>query len=130
MAITGYGGQLQVDISGTYTQVAEVKDIDGPNQDSTAIDVTHLQSPNNTREYLPGLQEPGIINVTANFTATGCNTMYGFFRVTKAWRALFSNGSKWDFSGHMSSFGTTIPLEEAAGMTFAIKVTGKPLFTM
>jgi hypothetical protein len=128
MAIVSYGGSLQVDISSVYTSVGDVLSINGPQMDTPQLDVTHLNSPNYTRQYLPGMTEPGQVDVEIWYTTAQAIILFGFFRVTKSWRINFSNGSKWDFSGHISTF-TTNQAVDTATMNFSIKVTGAPTLT-
>lgn len=129
LAIVGVGAKLQVDISSVYTDVVEIVSIDGPQIQVGDVDVTHLQSPNQFREFLPGLGDGGVLNMEANYTKAQMNTLYGFLRVTKPWRILFSDGSKWDLNGYINAISTTAPLEDESAMPFSIKVTGKPVFT-
>lgn len=129
MAIIGVGAKIQVDISGTYTDIAEVVSIGGPDITVGDVDVTHLQSANAAKEFIAGLLDGGAVTMEANFTAAQYNTLYGFARSTKSWRITLSNGSKFDFSGHWNALGMQNPLEEEVQMPFTIKVTGKPTFT-
>lgn len=129
MAMLGIGGKLQIDLSGVYTDIAEVTAIGGPQITVADVDVTHLLSANQFKEFLAGWGDGGVLQCEANFTPAQLATLYGQIRVTKAWRMLFSNGSKWDFNGHLNALNTDNPLEEEVSMPFSIKITGKPVFT-
>lgn len=44
--------------AGTYTNIAEPLDIGAQGETGTFVDVTNLDSPDETREYIPGLLDP------------------------------------------------------------------------
>lgn len=51
----------------TYTTIAEVGDVDGPESSNTVIDVTSQDSSNRTKERIMGLRDPGEVSLTANW---------------------------------------------------------------
>lgn len=71
MADIGYGSAFSISTSVTsplsYTQVAEVTDIDWAGITIGKEDVTHLGSPNAYREYKPTLVDPGTIALEGNW---------------------------------------------------------------
>lgn len=128
-AIVAVGGKLQVDIASVFTDVVEIVSIQGPDIEVGTIDVTHLQSPNQFKEFIAGLGDGGTLVCEGNFTPAQYNTLYGFLRVTKPWRVILSNGSRFDANGHITMLGNGMPLEEEVHMPVSIKLTGKPTFT-
>lgn len=52
----------------TYTQIAEVKSIKSFEMTTPVVDVSHLQSPLFTQEKLPGMIQPGTVELSGNFT--------------------------------------------------------------
>jgi hypothetical protein len=50
-----------------YTEMLEVKTIKPNIATIPVVDATHLQSPNATQEKLPGLIQPGTVDITGNF---------------------------------------------------------------
>lgn len=129
MAILSAGAKLQVDIASVYTDVIQIMSIGGPQITVADVDVTHLQSSNVFKEFIAGFGDGGVVQLEAIYDKAQLATLYGFIRTTKVWRILFSDSSKWDFSGHINALSTDQPLEEEVGSPFAIKVTGKPTFT-
>ncbi len=129
MAVIGAGSKLQVSISSSLTDVAEVVSINGPQITFTDVDITNLQSANVFKEFMAGFGDGGTVVLDCNFTAAQMTTLYGMVRVTQVWRVLFSNASKWDFSGYINAISTDIPLDEEINMPISIKVTGKPTYT-
>jgi hypothetical protein len=71
LADIGYGSAFSISSSTTspisYTQVAEVTDIDWAGITIGKEDVTHLGSPNAYREYKPTLVDPGTISLEGNW---------------------------------------------------------------
>jgi hypothetical protein len=67
----GYGSAFSISTSTTspvsYTQVAEVTDIDWAGITIGKEDVTNLGSPNAYREYKPTLVDPGTISIEGNW---------------------------------------------------------------
>jgi len=129
MAITGAGGKLQVTIASVLTDVAGVYSIKGPDITVDAINVSTLQSTNVFKEFISGFGDGGSVTLECRYTAAQFSTLYGLIRATQVWRVLFSDGSKWDFSGLLTAMSTDIPLEEDVTMPMTIKVTGKPTFS-
>lgn len=52
-----------------YVDVAEIATINFSGVSVDQVDVTHLKSPNNMQESIPGLLKPGTIDLTGNFVA-------------------------------------------------------------
>jgi hypothetical protein len=134
------GTKLQFDLDGigSYTDIADVRSVTPPSMTTGVSEVTHLLSPNNTREYVPGLIEGGEASFTIYMTKTQVPTIVSLFRVVCFWRILFplidaeTVNSKWDFKGFITDAGTdemTIEGEDAVTMPIKIKVTEKPTFT-
>lgn len=70
-AVIGYGSAFSIGNALTspitYTQVAEVTDIDWAGITIGKEDVTNLGSPNAYREYKPTLVDPGTISIDGNW---------------------------------------------------------------
>jgi hypothetical protein len=70
-AAIGYLATLSIGDSSSpigYTAVAELKTIKPNIATVPVIDATHLLSPSATEEMLPGLNKPGTLDFTGNFT--------------------------------------------------------------
>lgn len=129
MGVLAAGSYFSYESGGVYTALAEVMDISGPNGTVGDVDITHLLSSNVAKDYIPGFHDGGTVSFTMRFNAANLATMYGFIRSSKYWRITCSNGSKWDFYGHINGYGTEVPLEEDITQTFQFKLSGKPTFT-
>lgn len=51
-----------------FTEVGEAVSISPPNPSRGTVEKTHLKSPNKTREYGPGMIEPGEATLVLNYT--------------------------------------------------------------
>jgi hypothetical protein len=72
LAAIGYGSALSIGVglipsSATYTQIIEITDIDPSGIEVGKEEVTHLGSLNATKEYVPGLIEPGTLGFEGNW---------------------------------------------------------------
>ncbi len=69
-AIDGYGTTFEVETapnSGVYYELAEVVNVTPPTSTVDDIEVTHLQSPDRTKEYIPGLKDYSETPLTLNW---------------------------------------------------------------
>lgn len=68
----GYGTIVRVgrdDGAGniTFTQLLGIDDIDLPSAQADEIEVTHMQSPNNTKEFIGGLIDNGEVSIGMHY---------------------------------------------------------------
>lgn len=77
-AFSGVGAQFQRG-DGTsaesFTAIAEVNSIGGPNMSRDVIDVTSLDSTGGYREFIAGFRDGGEVSLTMNFTLAGYSDM-------------------------------------------------------
>ncbi len=67
-ATPGFGTLLQVgNGAGTYTTLAEVKDMTGPNLQHDTEEVTHHQSPGRFKEFIATLIDGGEVTFSMNY---------------------------------------------------------------
>lgn len=112
----------------TYTALAEVTDITPPSDNIDVIDVTHMASPNATREYVLGLNDPGECSFTINFVpGTGADATLQAWRAARNVRSCrinFPNGVRWTFDGILTGYSPTVPTGDKMTADVTIKVTG------
>ena len=68
MAISTENTFLMVESSGTYSKLLDIKEFPDLGKAPNTIDVTTLTD--HQRMYIMGLKDPGILEFTANYTAT------------------------------------------------------------
>ncbi|MEW9838236.1 phage tail tube protein [Mesorhizobium marinum] len=77
-AAIGYGSVFEVSTNGgsSWTEIAEVFSITPPSDTVDVIDATHMASPNRTREFVLGLQDPGEASFEMNFVPGSASDAY------------------------------------------------------
>jgi len=130
-ATAGPGFVLEYDDtgSGTFTPVAEVKDIKGPEQVLASVDATNQDSANNYKEWVATLIDGGAVTfpiqlIPGNSSHVRLLTLLQD-RLTVAWQIILaSTGYKITFSGFVDKYGTNEPVANILTADISIKVTG------
>lgn len=138
-AISGPGFLLQMGAqagnSGSFTTVAEVKDITGPAVSLDVVDVTNQDSPGGFEEIIPSIRRAGDVDFDVNFDpASGTHdgaTGLLFLAKTKTkrgWRLLLNDpdDSYLAFDGYVVGFQWKAPVAGVLAATTKIRVTGQP----
>lgn len=121
--------------AGVFTDFAEVYDIDGPGIDRTMIDVSHMTSPNYSREFVPGFVDWGEVTVeiaylptAAVIIATITDLTTTDFSTLDTWRIIpaGTSGYTWTFKGYCKSFKQKLALDDVLKASMTIKLSGKP----
>lgn len=115
-----------------FTTVAEVKSLSGPNLAAAVIDVTSMDSANNTREFITSLIDPGELSFQVNFLP-GLASQQALVtdmknRTRRNFKIVWTDtaGTTWSFAGIITSFQPSSATEEALSASVTIKVTGFP----
>lgn len=131
-AIAGPGFLLQVNNAGTYTTIAEVKDISGPETSVDVVEVTNQDSPDNFEEIIPTLKRGGTTSFDVNFVpsdATHDSTtgLLAFLnsRTKKEWQIILpGTGLSVQFDGYVVKWGPKFPVANVATASMDIRVSG------
>lgn len=112
-----------------FTTVAEVKSIQGPNTQTAVVDVTHMGSDDNTREFLPTLIDPGDLSFNVNFlpgnaTHTGLRTDQKN-RTRRNWKLVFTDAAAttYSFAGYVTGVNISSEIEGVLGGAITLKLT-------
>lgn len=115
-----------------YAAVGEAVSIQPPQPTRETVDVTHLGSPNGTREFKGTLRDPGEAEVTFNFTDAAyakASTLFGSDDV-QAFRIEYPDGATEDFDGIVTGKPQeAIEVDGVRRFSLPIKVTGLPVYT-
>lgn len=129
-AAIGYGSAFAVESaagSASYTPLAEVTDITPPSESVDVIDVTHMASPDSTREFIQGLMDPGEVSLEMNFDPGGSTDdfirAWRSSRETRSCKITFPNSAVWTFSAFVTGYEPQIPLDGKMTATLTCKVT-------
>lgn len=115
----------------TYTKVAfEVTSITSPGITRETIDATHLESPDDFREYIAGLMDTDPATIAFNYTADAADPLYAAMIAGKGdFRITFPNGVKFDFMGIPQAWKPGDPSTTTMAGEFTVKPYGKPTLT-
>lgn len=130
----GYGGTLELaDYANpsVYTYIHEVRDFTLPSETTGTEDVTHMQSPNRTREFISTLTDPGEISWDMNLVPGSASDLYlmGTKGKKQVWRYTFPSGHQFIGIGERTSYEKTAPVEGRMASTVTFKISGEPSLT-
>lgn len=137
----GYGSTLSVgDDNVTFTPVAGAKIMAPPAKKRARIDVTDLQSPNETREGMAGWLDPGNVPFTLYLREDQYVILDGYLNdgVTRYWKLELplvgtqTVKAKWVWQGFLSELGSpeiSSDGDNALMCQCTIENTGRPTFT-
>lgn len=117
--------------STTYTKVGfEITTITSPGMTRETIDVTHLESEDDAREYIAGLLDTDPATIAFNYNASATDALYAAMLAGKGdFRITFPNGVKMDFSGIAQSWKPGDPSTTTMAGEFTVKPSGIPTLT-
>lgn len=129
-----FGDQPTFGASTVWTAFAKVVEIgSGVKVEADDIETSHMESPDDFKEWDPGWADGGEVQFKIQFEKAHNEVVYGLFRQPKGFRMILPDaplpsGSKWKFNGYIKGFGNE---SERTGLTTAditIKIVGKPEF--
>jgi len=119
-----------------FVPVAEVTNLTGPGLSLDTIEVTHFESPDAFREFIPSLKDPGSISIDMNFLPSNLNqqkflTDY-LNRTRRNFQVVWSDADSttWQFGGYVVSFEPSAAIDDKLSASAEIKVTGQPDFAV
>jgi predicted secreted protein len=137
-ATIGYGTPFYIkDTSASpdvFVVVGEVTSITPPNFTRDTVDVTHTESNNGWREFIPGLKDAGETKIEGNyvFSSNTDDLILAQFNTTTLTQCKIQyNGNSSQtatFSGIVTGYEKTAPVDDKMGFTLTVKVTGEVTF--
>lgn len=135
-AKSGFGSSfLYGSTSPAATALGEVLSIAGPALEGPTIKVTNMASPAfgsgaGAEEKLAAIGDAGKVNVEVNMLKTEVTALYALFMKNgEFWQVLWSQGSKWDFTGILVKMEFMAETAKQITMKLTIDVSGVPTFT-
>jgi hypothetical protein len=133
-ATIGLGTKFEylVTAPSTYAIVGEAVSIQPPQPVRETVDVTHLMSPDGTREFLGTLRDGGEAEVTFNHTDAAYAIASDLFLDddTQTFRITYPDGATEVFSGIVTGKPSeAIEVDSVRRFSLPIKVTGLPVYT-
>ena len=131
-AIIGYGTTFSVETvagNGIYVELAEITNLTPPNMSVDDIEVTHMQSPDRTKEFIAGLADPGEMSLEMNFIpGSSSDDLILAWRAagdTRSCRIDYADNSAVDtFPAYVKSYSSTMGVAEALKASLSLKVAG------
>ena len=115
----------------TYDTVAEVFSITPPTMQRDTEEVTHLNSPNRYKEFIPTLMEGGDASMGLNFEPSVVVSLIAAFEAgTGKYKITYPDGATLIFSGIVTSFEPGEITNSKMSSVLTIKPTGKPVFAV
>ncbi len=118
----------------TYTALAQVLSVNGPNLSADTVDVTNNDSPNGWREFIPGLKDGGEIEVVLVFDPNDATfvTLRDYLGTSEFYRVEWpqftstSSGDRVSVGGIVTGVEIESETEDRLEATVTVKVSGAP----
>lgn len=112
-----------------FTALAEVVSITPPSDQLDIYEVTHLTSPNRTKEFRAGFSDPGECQVVINFIPGGADdTVLQGIRNSGAvgnYRITYNSGDTWTFAAICTGYQPgEVTHDDRISATLTFKLTG------
>lgn len=130
-AQAGYGTKFAIKIDNTYTLAGEVTSVTPPGVSRETIDVTHLNSDEQTKEFIGSLIEGGEASVTINYIPSASDILLNAFTENGGageFRITYPKGDfQMDFRGIITGYEQgDIVVDDKLSATLTIKCSGRP----
>lgn len=134
-AFSSWSTVIQYEVTpggGSFTDVAELKDITPPDFAVEDLEVTHQTSSDGYKEYIPGLVEGGEVTFDVNWVPGNATQQAVMAKIGGAainWRIVYPTAVdyRWAFKAYVKGVNSKAPLSGAAEGSLTLKVTGKPV---
>lgn len=129
-ARSGFGSKFKRDDgTGTFVEIAECLDFDGPNVSQITLDATNQDSPGWGEKIVAGIREVGDITFQMHVLqgSTSQNLLWADLGSTtaRAYRLYHPNGVNYiGFSGFVTAIGRTQPVKDKMMFSVTVSVTG------
>lgn len=130
-AILGYGTFFELETaagSGVFEKIAEATSITPPTETTDSVEVTHMESEDQTREFIPGLIDPGELGLDLNWIpGSDTDELLRAWRERRRCRLTFPNDVTWTFTAFKTSYSGETPMEGKMAGSLTAKVSGSIL---
>jgi len=135
-ASLGYGSVFAIMAENSpdnFVDIGEITNISPPSFSLDQVDVTHMQSPNNYREFIPGLIDPGEASFDMNFVPGSASDLriQELMNLSpgtdhrRTMKITYPNHVTWSFSGMVTGYEPAVPVDDKMTATVTIKVSGQ-----
>lgn len=131
MAMSGVGVRFMksnMATSPTFTAIAEINDIDGPNRTRKTISTTSLDTTGGYETFIGGFRDGGTITANMNFTHAAYEAMVDEFELETAcnYEIRFPDADKTclKFAAVVTDVGMKIPKDDKISAPVTLKISG------
>jgi len=127
-AVIGYNTDFAIYNGSTYVDVAEVTSITWPGYSRDAIDATNMASPDQFREYIPGLMDAGEVTIEMNYVPNHADVIIAALTAATAgqFKITAANGANVVFTAIVTAYQPQAPVDDKMTASATFKITGKP----
>lgn len=138
MGISAFGTLLKKGDGGSpesFTAIAEVSNIGGPNLSLDPIDVTHHSSTAGWKEFVGGLLDGGEVSFEINYDPVGAthDASTGLIadmvaRTMRNFQLVFpdTGNTTWSFAALVTAFEPSEPVDDKLAASITLKLSGQP----
>lgn len=127
--LNAFGVVFELAEGSSFTPIANVTNIDGPETERETIDVTAHDSPDAWREFVGGLKDGGEVSLELNYDPREHDTLLAQFDSDDLvpCRLRWPNDiGHWTFPAIMTAFKPGAPVDDKLAAETTWKVSGKP----
>lgn len=135
-AFAGVGTKFQrsnMATSPTFSDIAEINDIDGPNMSRNTYDTTSLDTTGGYRTFIAGFRDGGEVKLEMNFTEAGYAAMKADFESDDLvdYKIILpdTGATTLDFAALVTGLGAKIPNDGKVTATVTLKISGEVTLT-
>ena len=130
----GYGTLFQFRTAtgpDVFTTVGKQRSVTPYGISIDSIDASHMQSPDQFREFIPGLGDGGEVALEILYEPGGEGEamLLAAVQTMKVCRTVFPNGATVEYSAFITEMSPETPLDDLRVMSVTLKVSGKPVIT-
>ncbi len=139
--IIGHGKKLAFSNTqnGTFTNVAGTVEVNLPERELGASEITNDDSPDFHKDYQPGMYEPGTVGFTYQYGKTQFAELEAIFQLatvantrasaTKWWRLTLPDGAVAKWQGFLTKHDLPVEGEDGPIVEGEMQVIGKVIYT-
>lgn len=117
-------GTTTAPTGGSWVSVGSLLEVAAPERTADDVETTHYGSTGQHREFKAGLADPGALDFTVKYTDGGFDALNGIYRIPRAWRVTYNDGSGHGFNGFLGTLGGEVPMDNLITVTGSIKLSG------
>jgi hypothetical protein len=130
--IIGYGSTVRIGVGATptWTALDLVGDLELPDEQVDEIEVSHMQSPNGRKQFIPGMTDSGEVSVPLNYVPGNATDV--LLQSLRASReevliefTIGEDGTPETYSGFLKGYSRTAPVNDKATATVTFRLNAQ-----